>query len=281
MQKAILFGAGGGGKRLYSEVKRKYNIVGIVDNDRNKWGTSFGNLIVGEPETVCADKEFYDVVVVASAPGMDSIIQQLEDYGLEYSQIDVSYVIQPLESRRVFLERLAALADKQTDYAVAEAGVFQGDFAKYINEYFGDKKFYMFDTFEGFEEKDIKIEAEKDFSKARTFDYGNTSVALVMGKMKNADKCEVRKGYFPQTAQGIEDKFYFVNLDLDLYQPTAAGLWWFEKRMISGGVILVHDYFADNFTGVKQAVDEYMARTDKELMLMPIGDGISIAIIGY
>lgn len=51
--------------------------------------------------------------------------------------------------------------------------------------------------------------------------------------------------------------------------------------MISGGVILVHDYFADNFTGVKQAVDEYMARTDKELMLMPIGDGISIAIIGY
>lgn len=34
--------------------------------------------------------------------------------------------------------------------------------------------------------------------------------------------------------------------------------------------------------GVKQAVDEYMSTTkNKELCLLPIGDGISIAICGF
>lgn len=41
---------------------------------------------------------------------------------------------------------------------VAELGVFRGDFAKFINLSFPDRKLYLFDTFEGFDEKDIFIE---------------------------------------------------------------------------------------------------------------------------
>ncbi len=33
MLRAYLFGAGGGGARLYDCVKEQYDIVGIVDND--------------------------------------------------------------------------------------------------------------------------------------------------------------------------------------------------------------------------------------------------------
>lgn len=100
--------------------------------------------------------------------------------------------------------------------------------------------------------------------------------------MKYPERCIFKAGYFPETASGIEEEFCFVNLDLDLYQPTLEGLRWFEDRMVSGGVILIHDYFADNFRGVRQAVDEYMRdRKRKELHLMPIGDGISIAICGF
>ena len=50
MLKAVMFGAGGGGKRLYSLVKEKYEIVGIVDNDKRKLGTNFYNLKVEEPK---------------------------------------------------------------------------------------------------------------------------------------------------------------------------------------------------------------------------------------
>ena len=81
---------------------------------------------------------------------------------------------------------------------------------------------------------------------------------------------------------GVNGTFCFANLDLDLYRPTLEGLRWFGERMVKSGVILIHDYFADNFKGVKQAVDEFMENRDrKNLHLMPIGDGISIAVCGF
>ena len=47
---------------------------------------------------------------------------------------------------------------------VAEVGVYKGDFAKYINEVFPDRKFYLFDTFEGFYENDIQSDVNAGYS---------------------------------------------------------------------------------------------------------------------
>jgi len=282
MLKAYLFGAGGGGARLYDCVKEQYEIIGIVDNDKRKWKTPFRDMVVEEPEKALRFAD-YDVVVVTSAPGKDSIVSQLREYGIAENRIITSFVSQPLESRRIFLENLAMLM-KFTDRnaAVAEAGVFQGDFAKYINRYFADRKLYLFDTFEGFAPRDIVLERSNSFSSANEADYDNTSQELVLQKMMHPENCIFKVGYFPETAQGIEDKFCFVNLDLDLYQPTLEGLKWFESRMVPGGVILIHDYFTENFKGVKQAVETFMEmRNNSNLRLMPIGDGISIAVCGF
>ncbi|MDE6386755.1 MAG: macrocin-O-methyltransferase [Lachnospiraceae bacterium] len=282
MLRAYLFGAGGGGARLYDSVKEQYDIVGIVDNDERKWGTMFRDHKIGVPEE-CLKQSVYDVIVLTSAPGRDSIIHQVRGYGIAENRIITSFVDQPLESRRIFLKSLSVLMrgyDRRV--SVAEAGVFQGDFAKYMNQYFPDRKLYLFDTFEGFDEKDVALERQNNYSAAGAADYHNTSLELVRQKMEYPDQCIFKVGYFPETASGIEDEFCFVNLDLDLYQPTLEGLRWFESRMVQGGVILIHDFFADNFRGVRQAVDEYMRnRQRQELHLMPIGDGISIAICGF
>jgi O-methyltransferase len=48
---------------------------------------------------------------------------------------------------------------------VAELGVFRGDFAKHINVAFPDRKLYLFDTFDGFNEKDILAEERAIFLK--------------------------------------------------------------------------------------------------------------------
>lgn len=282
MLKAYLFGAGGGGARLYDSVKEQYEIIGIVDNDERKWGMQFRNLHVGAPEQ-CLTQSEYDVIVLTSAPGRDSIIKQLCGYGIAENRIITSFIDQPLESRRIFLKNFSMLTkDLDREASVAEAGVFQGDFAKYINQYFPDRKLYLFDTFEGFAAKDIALEESHDYSRAQTADYANTSLELVRQKMLYPEQCIFKAGYFPDTARGVEERFCFVNLDLDLYQPTLEGLRWFEDRMVKGGVILIHDYFADNFRGVRHAVDEYMSnKKGKELYLMPIGDGISIAVCGF
>jgi O-methyltransferase len=38
---------------------------------------------------------------------------------------------------------------------VAELGVYKGKFARYLNHFFPDRKLYLFDTFEGFDNRDV------------------------------------------------------------------------------------------------------------------------------
>lgn len=276
--KAIIFRAAGGGIRLFDKISERYEIIAAVDNDSKKWGKYINNVLISNPQDRLMKKD-YDTIIITSVPGKDSIIEQLKEYNIDENKINTGYVDLPLDSRRVFCENMAQLhKDIPDNICVAEAGVFQGDFAKIINQNYKNKKLYLFDTFEGFSEKDIAY--EKGFSKAEAGDYNLTSIDIVMNKMKFPQNCVIRQGFFPETAIGIEEKFCFVNLDMDLYRPTLMGLEWFKDKMVSSGCILIHDYFTDNFTGVKRAVEEFLAENNK-LYKLPIGDGISIAIVGF
>lgn len=141
----------------------------------------------------------------------------------------------------------------------------------------------MFDTFEGFDSRDLN--QEHGFAAQRTGELNlNITEQYIMSRMPNPDKVVMRKGYFPETATNIEDNFVFVNLVFDLYAPTLSGLKFFYPKMVSGGVILVYDYFrspgvAKNYTldGVKSAVDEFCKA--EKIHNIPIGDSMSVAII--
>ena len=67
------------------------------------------------------------------------------------------------EDRRIsFLKDLAIyIREMNIKGCVAECGVYMGDFSYYINKYFPKRKMYLFDTFEGFEIKDV--EKDKEF----------------------------------------------------------------------------------------------------------------------
>jgi hypothetical protein len=100
---------------------------------------------------------------------------------------------------------------------------------------------------------------------------------VVKAKLPYPDRCVIKKGFFPETAAGVEDRFCFVNLDFDLYDPILAGLEFFYPRMTEGGVILVHDYFNPFYKGVKVAIDGF--RKSSGARALPIGDGFSIALL--
>lgn len=277
--KAVLFGAADGGRRLYGEIAQRYEILCYTDNDSQKWGKTLNEILIKEPSE--ALQEEWDDVIITSAPGCDSIYEQLRKEGVPEEKIITRYVDAPLKSRIEFLKSLGKMMEKKNlEGACAEAGVFQGDFAKHINEVYKNKKLYLFDTFCGFDSKDIVTEQQNNFSDSKEKDYSNASIEMVMNKMNYPENCVVKPGYFPETAKGIEEKFCFVNLDLDLYLPTLNGLWYFKDKMVSGGVILIHDYFAENFRGPQKAVDEFM-EDNTNLRVNPIGDGISVMITGF
>lgn len=276
MLNAILFGAAHSGVTLYETISKKYCVVAFTDNDPKKWGGKIEEISIIPPSDISHLK--YDVIIITSAPGLNSIKEQCIQMGIDEGRIISSYVEGPLESRRIFLERFADLLKiSEEEGAVAEVGVFEGDFAKYINQYFSNKTLYLFDTFEGFDDRDIQMEGT--LSHAQKGDYANTSIEMVMKKMPHPDNVVIKKGYFPETAEGINEVFCFVNLDLDLYEPTLQGLRFFEDKMTANGVILVHDYFAENFKGPKEAVKKYISESERNIRVLPIGDGISIMIV--
>lgn len=159
---------------------------------------------------------------------------------------------------------------------VAELGVYKGKFARYINQYFPDRKLYLFDTFQGFSEPDIKAEISNTYSTGKQ-DFSNTSVENVLKIMPFPKQCIVKAGYFPDTAIGLEDEFVFVSIDADLYEPIYKGLQYFYPRLKKGGCIFVHDYNNDFYKGAKEAVKIFCA--ENNITFLPLPDTAGTAVL--
>lgn len=144
------------------------------------------------------------------------------------------------------------IQDRNVPGNVAEVGVFKGEFAKYLNKAFPNRKLYLFDTVEGFNNADLEIELNNKYSTGKQ-DFKNTTVDEVLSKMVSQSDCVIKKGNFPESLGGLEDKFCFVSLDPDLYKPIINGSEYFYPRLNKGGYIFVHDYNNSHYSGEKSS----------------------------
>jgi hypothetical protein len=275
LPKIFIFGAGSVARYVFPLVQNKYQILGFVDNDTAKQGQSFEGYTIYAPQ-VLLDSNF-EMVVIASNAGVNTIVAQLLSFGIDKNKICTAYVDFTVKSRIVFLERLGQLfKEKGIRGSMAECGVFLGEFAREINRVFPNNKLYLFDTFSGFDARDVDVEQKERYSVFGEGHFNITNEDTVLNKMPHPEMCIIRKGYFPETTTTLDEAFCFVNLDFDLYNPTLAGLNYFASKMVKGGVLLIHDYFSGAFKGVKSAVDEF--NENKGYPVLPIGDGLSVMI---
>ena len=64
---------------------------------------------------------------------------------------------------------------------------------------------------------------------------------------------------FPEVA---DERFSFVHVDVDLYEPHRDAIEFFWPRLTRGGVMVFDDYGSAYCPGARQAVDEAFAPTD-------------------
>ncbi|PWT78357.1 MAG: methyltransferase [Bacteroidetes bacterium] len=159
---------------------------------------------------------------------------------------------------------------------VAELGVYKGKFARYINSYFPDRSLYLFDTFEGFDKRDVALEQKQNFSSGAQ-DFSDTSVESVLQSMPNREKCIPVKGFFPDSATNIQDSFVFVSLDADLFEPIYSGLQFFYPKLSKGGYIFIHDFNNDAYKGARKAVEQFCH--EENISFVPLPDANGSAII--
>ncbi|EIX8087379.1 hypothetical protein MLA35_000855 [Campylobacter coli] len=286
MKKAFIYGSAQLGIQIAWHVSKDYEILGFIDTDSRKYTSNSGvyieiddkNYMIYSPDILCntqIDKVFIGTEV-------DIYIKQIKNtllkYGIGDDKIDLSLTFIPYYARLNFIKIISLeFQNKNIMGSVAELGVFSGKTAKEINRIFKNDIFYLFDTFEGFNEKDINEEIGLA-KQANINDFSNTSLNFVKKQMPYLDKCCFVEGYFPETIVKIpqDEKFKFVNIDMDLYQPILEGLVYFYPKLVKDGVILIHDYFHPYYTGAKRAVDEFCKNNNIEIV--PIGDAFSVAI---
>ena len=174
-----------------------------------------------------------------------------------------------LENDYVRMRTLEAICTQLGEIpgAAAELGVYRGGFARCINSLLPERELYLFDTFEGFDEREAAGEAA-GFVQA----HRNTSAGSVMRLMPHPECVRLMPGLFPASLRGLEARFALVSLDVDLEESTLAGLRWFWPRMNPGGFLLLHDYNNPTLPGVRAAVKRFEAETGTRLNGVPLCD---------
>ena len=147
----------------------------------------------------------------------------------------------------------------------AEVGVYRGATSRFLAACAPGRTLHLFDTFEGFAQRDREPENAND---AR---FQATSEATVRRALGATGNVVIHPGYFPATSKGLEGtRFAFVLLDLDVYAPTLAGLEFFYPRLASGGYCFVHDYNSpESNRACRRALTEFLAGRPERVIELP------------
>jgi O-methyltransferase len=168
--------------------------------------------------------------------------------------------------------------DRRLPGAVAELGVFLGGYAAMLNRFFADRELYLFDTFDGFDARDVAADVASGLP-SQPYPVPPTSADVVVARLPHRDKARIRAGWFPESARGLEDeRFCFVHIDVGMQNPTASGLAWFHPRLVPGGYMLVADYNNTHAPGVRQAVREFTERTGNPYTVLPDFNGTAVFV---
>ena len=149
--------------------------------------------------------------------------------------------------------------------AAAELGVYRGFFARCINRLLPERRLYLFDSFAGFAE-------EANPSEAFQAAHANTTAQKVLAIMPHPENVTVKPGFFPDSLQGLEERFCLVSLDVDFARSTLDGLRYFWPRLEKGGYLLLHDWGSPGLPGVAQALRSYEEEIGEAIPGVPLCD---------
>ena len=140
--------------------------------------------------------------------------------------------------------------------------------ANYLKNNNIKKKIYALDSFEGFDEIELKKENELGFTHATKKDFSYSSIDYVTKKIKNLQLSEYVtpiKGYFEDSLPKINSDFCFGFIDCDLQKSmefSAETIW---KKLTPGGILFFDDYTSNAFKGAKIAIDNFVNSHNEEI----------------
>ena len=172
------------------------------------------------------------------------------------------------------------LKNEEIEGDLAEVGVYKGN-SSYILAWFAQRyqrKMYLFDTFEGFDERDfVGLNEFEDWdARDRSEHFKGVSAPEMNDFFRDViGSCFFEKGYFPDTfkERHKDNRYSIISIDCDLYEPIKASLKNFYPLMSEGGIFYVHDYSSGFWEGATRAVDEFCKETGEKIICIPDKSG--------
>ncbi len=162
---------------------------------------------------------------------------------------------------------------------IVECGVGDGFHLSFIlnnmktNYELKNKKYFGFDSFEGFPEP-----SEEDISQRnpKKGDWGHTDENYVLNNLIKIgfDETDFKnikfiKGYFNKTLKdqkNLIDQICLLHLDCDLYQSYKDSLEFLYPKVVKNGLIIFDEYLDQNdFPGAIKAIDEFFGENIKNI----------------
>lgn len=161
---------------------------------------------------------------------------------------------------RIILNELQSVDNIMGD--VVEFGCNVGTTSVFIQSYLnGSKQFRVYDSFEGFPEKDIRDEGEEYHFK---FEKGGckTDIQTFTETFENLSiplPFMIHKGWFKDIPDfNLPEKISFAFFDSDFYSSIMDSWEKVYPRLSPGAVVCVHDYAWEVLPGVKLACDDFL-----------------------
>jgi len=165
---------------------------------------------------------------------------------------------------------------------IVECGVFKGaSFARFANmrELFSNssaKKLIGFDAFGPFPETSFeqdKKPKEKFVSDSGEEGIDEDQLMTVLKHKKMDNNVQLIKGNVLHTIPEYLEanphlRISFLNIDVDVYEPTKACLDLLFDRVVKGGVILLDDYVSI-FPGANKAVEDFFKDKEYQIKRFP------------
>jgi O-methyltransferase len=175
----------------------------------------------------------------------------------------------------MFIENAHLIEAEGVAGSIAELGVYKGTTAKLLHELFPGRRLWLFDTFAGFDERDLGTSSG---APAATFRFDDTSLEAVLRHIGPSADVHPCVGYFPETTSAVpgDERFALVHVDADLKKPTADALEYFYPRLAPGGFMILHDYGSRAWPGVVDAVDAFFADKPECIIRIPDKSGTAV-----
>ncbi len=202
LKRTGIFGAGQAGCMWKQWLPVGLRAVCMIDNAPALQGSFIEDIPVVSLEQALQMQLDVICVAVLNRDAERAIISQISESGF-LGEIRTLSDFRDSQDIRLAALRLIAkeIRSRGVPGAAAELGVYRGEFAAEINREFPERQIFLFDTFEGFDKRDLQKEPENRVPRMRFDDTGEDVVRGILPHPECAVFC---KGYFPDSIEAAE-----------------------------------------------------------------------------